>query len=53
MSAFLDMGGYAVFVWPSYGLSAVVLIGLLVASLRGRRRQLDAVARLEADADAP
>ena len=25
MSEFLNMGGYAAFVWPSYGLAAVVL----------------------------
>jgi len=47
MSEFLDMGGYAAFVWPSYGLTAVVLIGVLVVSLRQRRRALDAVARME------
>lgn len=25
MSEFFSMGGYAVFVWPSYGLAALVL----------------------------
>ena len=25
MAEFLQMGGYAVFVWPSYGIAAVVL----------------------------
>ncbi|MCP4187871.1 MAG: heme exporter protein CcmD [Gammaproteobacteria bacterium] len=25
MSEFLNMGGYAAYVWPSYGLAAVVL----------------------------
>ncbi len=25
MSEFLNMGGYAVYVWPSYGLAAIVL----------------------------
>lgn len=48
MSEFLDMGGYAAFVWPSYGLSALVLIGVLVISLRQRRRALEAVTRMEA-----
>jgi len=28
------MGGYAVFVWPSFGLSAVLLIGIFVVSVR-------------------
>ncbi|HYE01444.1 MAG TPA: heme exporter protein CcmD [Alphaproteobacteria bacterium] len=42
------MGGYALFVWPAYGLGAVALIGLLAASLRGLRRNEAAVSRLEA-----
>ncbi len=37
MSAFLDMGGYAAFVWPAYGVAAVVLIGLAVFALRSYR----------------
>ena len=31
-------GKYAAYVWPAYGLSALVLAGLLVASRRGQRR---------------
>jgi heme exporter protein D len=41
--AFIDMGGRAAFVWPAYGLTALVLIGLLLLSLkaaRGRDREL-------------
>ena len=38
VSQFLDMGGYAGFVWPAYGIAAIVLVGLLVIS----RRQLKA-----------
>lgn len=34
LTAFLEMGGYAQFIWPSYGVVAVVMIGLLVLSLR-------------------
>ena len=30
MSAFLAMGGYAAFVWPAYGVSALGL-GLMIA----------------------
>jgi heme exporter protein CcmD len=26
MTEFLQMGGYAAYVWPAYGLSAVVLV---------------------------
>ena len=46
MSEFLAMGGYAAYVWPAYGLAAIILVGLLVASLRGlraREAELDAV----------
>jgi len=25
MSEFLNMGGYAIYVWPSYGIAAVLL----------------------------
>jgi heme exporter protein D len=35
---FLAMGGYAAFVWPAYGLAALVLAGLLIGSLRGLRK---------------
>ena len=38
MSLDLDMGKYAVFVWPAYGLSAVVIGGLVADSLARARR---------------
>jgi heme exporter protein D len=31
---FLNMGGYARFVWPSYLLAVVVLVGNVVSALR-------------------
>jgi heme exporter protein D len=34
MAGFFEMGGYADFVWGAYGLTAVVLTVLVVASLR-------------------
>ena len=37
MSSFIDMGGYAGYVWPAYGVAMVVMVGLLVASLLGSR----------------
>ncbi|HSV29526.1 MAG TPA: heme exporter protein CcmD [Candidatus Omnitrophota bacterium] len=37
IDAFLSMGGYAGFIWPSYALMLVVLVALLVASLNGAR----------------
>ena len=30
----LSMGKYAAYVWPSYGLTAVILVALLAVSLR-------------------
>ncbi len=36
---YLAMGGYAVYVWPSYALFAVVVVGLLISSLRGAHRR--------------
>jgi heme exporter protein D len=48
MSDFFDMGGYAGFIWSSYGVAAVVLMGLVVASLRDLRARRDEVAALEA-----
>jgi len=42
------MGGYAAFVWPSYGIAAAVLIGLLVSSWTAARRGEAEVERLRA-----
>lgn len=42
------MGGYAAYVWPAYGLTVVILAGLLIGALRALRRaerQLDAFER--------
>ena len=49
------MGGYGGFIWPSYGLAAIILIGLVVRSRATLRRdeillaQLRAIRRGEAD----
>ena len=50
MSAFLDMGGYAAFVWPAYGVAAVVLIGLAVFAQRSYRARRVLLEDLEKDA---
>ena len=34
----LDAGKYAHYLWPAYGLSAVVIAGLVMESLRRSRR---------------
>ncbi|MBL8658343.1 MAG: heme exporter protein CcmD [Rhodospirillales bacterium] len=49
LSAFLAMGGYAAYVWPAFAVTAVVLIGLLVASVRSVRCREADLARLRAE----
>ena len=41
------MGGYAAFVWPAYGIAAIVLGGLGLQSWRRYRASVDTVARLQ------
>ena len=41
LASFLQMGGYAVYVWTSYAVTAAVLAGLLVATLRTLRARAD------------
>ena len=44
---YLYMDGYWPFVWPAYGVAAVVFLALLVASLRSLRANERAVTELE------
>lgn len=48
VTAFLDMGGYAAFVWPSLGLTVAVMAGLLIATWRQLRQRQRRLADLEA-----
>jgi heme exporter protein D len=43
----LDMGRYAAFVWPAWGLSAVVLAALAARALIAARRWSAELRRLE------
>lgn len=45
MSEFFSMGGYAAFVWPSYGLGLVILIAHIAAPMMRRRRLLSEISR--------
>ncbi len=45
---FLAMGGYGGFVWPAFGLTAALMLALLVDSLRRLTSNRRALARLEA-----
>lgn len=42
------MGGYAGYIWPAYGLTALVLGGLLIASWRSLRHREKTLKGLEA-----
>lgn len=44
---FLAMGGYGGFVWPAFVLTAAVLIGLLVTTLRRLRALQNDLSRLQ------
>ena len=49
MASFFAMGGYAVYVWPAYILSALVLGAAIVISLAAHARAKRSVRRLEED----
>ena len=34
MSEYFTMGGYAAFIWPTYGVAAVLLVALFLLSAR-------------------
>ncbi|HSC47614.1 MAG TPA: heme exporter protein CcmD [Gammaproteobacteria bacterium] len=50
---FLHMGGYAVYVWPAYGLAALVMIANAVLPLRRLRKQLGELRGRTADVEKP
>ena len=46
MSGFFAMGGYAAFVWPAYGVSALALVGMVWqcwAAWRAAKKRLEAL----------
>ena len=47
MANFFAMGGYAVFVWPAYGISVLVLGVAIVVSLQAHARARRNVRQLE------
>ena len=49
MSEFFAMGGYAAFVWPCYGASALVLGLMIYFSVAGHRRAKADIRTLEAE----
>ena len=49
MANFFAMGGYAVFVWPAYIISVLVLGTAIVLSLQAHARARKSVRELEAE----
>ena len=43
----LTMGEYGAFIWPAYGFAAIVMLGLLILSVRARRRAGKQLAHIE------
>ncbi len=50
LSAFLNMGGYAEFVWPSFGLTFVLMVALWGLSRRTLRKAEATLATLQTQA---
>jgi heme exporter protein D len=47
LSSWLAMGGYAGFVWPAYGVAAIVLGSISFYSWQRYRASAEALARLQ------
>jgi heme exporter protein D len=47
IATFFGMGGYAAYVWPAFAITAVVMIGLLIETLRTLHRRERELAELE------
>jgi heme exporter protein D len=48
LDAFLNMGGYAGFVWPAYGITAFGILAALIVTWRGlkaREREFETLKR--------
>jgi heme exporter protein D len=51
LARWIEMGGYAAFVWPAYAVASVVLGGLAAHSWRAHRVSEAALGRLTRRAD--
>jgi heme exporter protein D len=45
MSEFFAMGGYAAYVWPSYALAFIILVGNIIAPMQQRKKIVSDIAR--------
>jgi heme exporter protein D len=50
---FMAMGGYGTFVWSSYAVAVVVMVGLVLASRRSLRRQQRLLRQVEENLPQP
>ena len=48
LTDFLAMGGYGAFVWPAFGVTAVVMVWLLISTLRRLRANERLLAQMQA-----
>jgi heme exporter protein D len=39
MSEYLAMGGYGAFIWPAYGVAAILMVGVLILSWKSMRQR--------------
>jgi len=51
MSEFFQMGGYAVYVWPAYAITFVVLIGMIIFTVRAYRKAQNMLSKLDNQQD--
>ncbi len=49
MTEFLAMGGYAIYVWPSFALTAIVMLANLFAALTRRKKVIAMLKRQHAE----
>jgi heme exporter protein D len=48
-NSFFSMGGYAGYVWPAYGIAALVLVAMTIASVCRLQRVRRTLLRLESE----
>ena len=51
LESFFHMGGYGGYIWPSYGLVLLVLVGIYASTARFLKKNEAALKALESDAD--
>ncbi len=50
IESFFAMGGYGAYVWPAYGLTAIVMLTFLITTLRSLHQHRKSLEALEAKA---